>query len=268
MLVCKLCLKQTDLIGKSHIIPRFILKTLNKDKRRMYKYNPNETNPNYRKIHYFQDEYDRKILCQICENDLIGVNETYASSFFKNRFLFPDVSIGSNTHINLKIYSGINYIKFRLFMLSLLWRASISNLAGFKHLSFLTKDETLRKLIVNSNPGNPFEFPVIVDQLDVEAYGYEIITMPEVGVLDSGQHFVELIAGGFLYTFLISTGNVTNIPEIFSELSINETGVLFIRQMTYDATKAKICEYVGISSEWYDYLMVNQLPLHQKIISS
>lgn len=130
---CKLCLQDKPLIGKSHIIPDFMYKGLFDDKHRIAQkdfVNNRESLPPTR-------IYDKYILCANCDNKILGSYETYAAKeLFKpsmHEFIYNIKQIFNyhNKNIDLKI-SKLHYQSTKLFLLSILWRASISKHPFFK----------------------------------------------------------------------------------------------------------------------------------------
>ncbi len=58
--------------------------------------------------------------------------------------------------------SGIDYALFKLFQLSILWRASVSSLDFFRLVSLGPREELLRKMLLVGEPGGPEEFGCMV----------------------------------------------------------------------------------------------------------
>jgi hypothetical protein len=149
---CKLCKKEDrSLLKKSHIIPNFMYRELFDDKHRFINATLNDLN----NIKYFQSGiYEKKILCKKCDNEIFGNLEKYASGVLYNSNSNFKISIEKH-----KSYDGldflhiknINYQKFKLFLLSILWRASISKDIFFKEVELGPYEETVRKLLINQN---------------------------------------------------------------------------------------------------------------------
>jgi hypothetical protein len=102
--------------------------------------------------------YDKNILCQECDNK-IGRFDDYAKKVFIDKW--PTVSVNDDKSI---ILQNIDYEKLKLFFLSLLWRASVSNHDIFSKVSVGPFEGVLRDMIMNNNPGDPLEFPIIITQ--------------------------------------------------------------------------------------------------------
>ena len=149
---CKLCLADKQLQRESHIIPQFMHDQLLSGEGYFHKIK-RDTFKKYtsgRTIKKFQTgEYDRDILCAKCENDVLCQRyEDYAAKVYQlidhKLESFQDIEIGQYTNENGmggKIINRINYPKFKLFLLSILWRASISKRVFFGEVKLGNKHE-------------------------------------------------------------------------------------------------------------------------------
>src|ERR1039458_3087349 len=80
MTVCKLCLRDTQLINKSHIIPDFMYKELYAKDHQFYAFFPNDTEKGKGHVKRQRSgEYEGGLLCEDCDGKLIGGYESYAS---------------------------------------------------------------------------------------------------------------------------------------------------------------------------------------------
>lgn len=158
--ICKFCGKEKDLI-KAHIIPK--------------KFYLNYENEHFQLIDHLSGKtktkqsgaIDKNILCNDCDDNIIGEfdKEGY-------RVLFEEVPKHLvYQDIYQKIYYlksvNFNYDKFRKFLISILWRASISELKEFRSINLgpyenkaleILKGEkeykTLFKILIFKEPKN------------------------------------------------------------------------------------------------------------------
>lgn len=127
--VCKFCGQEKKLI-KAHIIPKNCYLNLKQDRYLLI----NSKTMEYR--YQQQGGYDKNILCADCDNHVLGEfdKEGY-------RILFGDFSNYKYqyTHPVYRIYQidnkNFNYTKLRNFFISILWRASISNLEEWSNIN-------------------------------------------------------------------------------------------------------------------------------------
>src|SRR5229473_2688230 len=124
---CKLCLEEKTLLKQSHIIPDFMYQELFDEKHQFYR--SKTPNPdNYSKLP--TGEYDQNILCTECDNVRIGQLEDYARKVLYGGKVAVPESLTFMNQVNphgmkYTYCQNINHKKFKLFLLSILWRASI-----------------------------------------------------------------------------------------------------------------------------------------------
>jgi hypothetical protein len=156
---CKLCGHENEKFPKSHIIPNFMYKSLKNQKSQIFRIRMPE-GKHLRPI--FSGFYESPLLCDGCEAK-INVWENYAEK----------VLYGS-THIKMPVASrtqdpliqfveNIEYSKFKLFLLSILWRASVANHKFFREIVLGDKHEKrLAQMLLNENPGEEDQYPVMI----------------------------------------------------------------------------------------------------------
>lgn len=104
--------------------------------------------------------YDINILCRDCDNKL-GVYDKYALDFVTNSKLINHPS-GVGWTIN-----GVDQAKLKLFCLSYLWRASITNRPEFAGINLGTKhEENIRQLLSADSSGNANDYTTIFSKFD------------------------------------------------------------------------------------------------------
>ena len=94
--------------------------------------------------------YDR-LLCKECEVQ-ISRYEQYA------REVFHRETLGVLEEPSRVVLTGINYTKFKLFQMSLLWRASITKRHEFAGVDLGSHGERMRRMILKEDPGEPYEY--------------------------------------------------------------------------------------------------------------
>jgi hypothetical protein len=104
--------------------------------------------------------YDPGILCGSCDNK-IGVWDQYGSALFLDQLdqfvPFPD---RSNPVAFAR--SDYDFVRLRLFLLSVLWRAGISSLAMFDRVRLGPYEMILHRLISEADPGPPDDFCTVL----------------------------------------------------------------------------------------------------------
>jgi hypothetical protein len=227
---CKLCNKDKQLLKKSHIIPEFMYQDLFDDKHRIFEVllKPDSQLKNKTRQ---SGAYDNNLLCHDCDNRVLGSLERYASlALYGGIELTIDRRLNhdSSTYINVK---GIDYQKFKLFLLSILWRASISNLPIFKGVKLGAHESIIRKKILTNSPGDSVEYQCAVfTHLHNPEIPNQIIAEPGC-IIDGEQQTYAFLIGGNLFVFFTYTGAST---EWVQHCTVKENGEMNIIQMSDD----------------------------------
>jgi hypothetical protein len=122
-MTCALCLEDSEL-RKSHVIPEFLYETLYDDKHRLQVLSVIPEKGNWRE----QKGLRERLLCDRCEQRL-SVWERYASLVLKG-----GVPLTYRREGSVVLLSELDYLPFRMFQLSILWRAGVSSLEFFKNV--------------------------------------------------------------------------------------------------------------------------------------
>ncbi len=167
--LCKLCLNEKELLNKSHIIPDFMYKTLYDDKHRIIRFIPLKIKGKPQSFKYIQNGvYEGGILCEKCDNEIIQKYETYACKIlFSKDKLAADIKLICQNYINkdglqYTVCTNLDYTKFKLFLLSILWRASISKNKMFNEIDLEENEEIIREMVLTGNPKSENDFPISI----------------------------------------------------------------------------------------------------------
>jgi hypothetical protein len=217
---CKLCHLDKKLC-ESHIIPESAYGSLYDDKHRFLQV-PNFQN----KLPKLQKGFYEHLLCEDCEQHLNKYESYFADIWFRNQ-LIP-------THLpgEVSIISGLDYKRFKLFHMSILWRAGIASRKEFDNVKLGDHEERLRQLILADDPGNPNQYSVF-GYILVFPKNYKVIhpllMPPEEMELDSvpGFHF---IFGGCVWHYLLSNNvDLNKFPFI-----LKDDGILHMLRLEVD----------------------------------
>jgi len=194
--ICKLCHTKGTL-RNSHIFPEFTYKLMYDDKHR---YNILSTVSNH-PSKLVQKGVREKLLCQACETKL-SKYEGYASRAFDGKEI--SLPLINEKLKGIAIVPGIDYKKFRLFQLSLLWRASAAEGDFFKQVDLKEHEDAIRQMILQENPGEPHQYGCLISGFVVNGeMQADAIINPEQ--LPVGEHYCyRFILGGFFWMFFIS----------------------------------------------------------------
>ena len=117
---CALCLRDRPLL-RSHIIPEFMYEAVYDQKHR---FRIIYTGAEY-KERWAQKGLREPLLCEICEGQ-ISSYERYVSLIFSGA-----INTTAERERQFQKISGLDYSQFKLFALSVLWRASATDLPFF-----------------------------------------------------------------------------------------------------------------------------------------
>lgn len=220
--VCKLCLEARKLCDKSHIIPDFLYKYLYGENKKLV-YLHSDRGVSFR----YNSEYEGGILCQACDEEIIGTFDDYAAKFIYNEFA---TKIKTQLHLmddrKRLVIEGApyEYAKFKLFLLSLLWRGSISSRPFFAKMKLNSEtEEDLRKMISSNDPGVPEKYacfiylpPLVVNPDGGKGLNtFYMPTMSPQHVRKNEWEFCEFTIIGTKYYYLISKPkNVKVVPAL------------------------------------------------------
>lgn len=227
-MTCKLCLREKQLLKKSHIIPDFMYKELFDEGHFLYtrKITGGEV---IRKGRRPTGEYDSKILCRECDNEVIGQYESYA-----NQVLYGSganaVSNEVNQHGIISTRIELDYTKFKLFLLSILWRASISRREFFSDVNLgTTHEEIVRQMLYEGIPGRYTDYPcTIITIRNMPEARWSAIASPIRSKSYRMTNYVFPIAGIY-YFFSVTRGKLpTQLAEIVNASAIREEGWMSI----------------------------------------
>lgn len=128
---CKLC-GSDDELQKSHIIPKSYFKGLKNGNGQLVEVTC-DTTTLPKKVNSDPKE---KLLCRKCEQFLSDTYEKYGTRLFKN-------SRGVTKTRKYIEFNGFKYKEYYLFLVSILWRASISTLEEFSSVNLQDKFENI-----------------------------------------------------------------------------------------------------------------------------
>lgn len=137
--------------------------------------------------------YDSDILCDKCE-PLFSTYDDYGYRFFHPPAEYPLQTDGNGTHAYF--IEDIEYDKLKLFLLAVLWRASVSTQDFYAGVNLGPDEAIIRHLLRQCNPGSPDEYSIFMQRFDHPS-ALVPIQCPLKVPLD-GIEMYQLILNGFL----------------------------------------------------------------------
>lgn len=244
-MICKLCFKETPLLKKSHIIPKFMYKELFGQGHKIIHLKLDDLS---KKSEVYSGMYDKYILCPTCDNEIISKLETYASSVLYG-YGHPNMRKHIKTekvlaHDGLPSirFHNLDYTKIKLFFLSILWRSHISKHDFFNIVDLGNYQEKLRKMILNNDAGNEDEFEVMLASIESDkSRPYKSIIAPR-RITDNGNTWYLFHINHIMYHFNISPRNKMSI---FEKGMINKGGTMDVAILSGQFARGYFDSFVG-----------------------
>lgn len=151
--------------------------------------------------------YDQGLVCDACERRF-GPWDTYAAELLiqgRDTAFRPVVIEGR--YAPAIVADGVDYHRFRMFVLSLLWRAAASSHPYFSRVTIPRRVERLRELVLSDQPGGNREFSTVLSRWKdsrASAWGEKLIVSPYEYRSTYGPRMVRLFIGSFVLDVRVS----------------------------------------------------------------
>lgn len=209
-MICALCGRDKELRG-SHIIPEFVYRQLYDSKHRFHILSTGDKHTRT----FEQKGVREELLCERCEQKF-SVHERYARGV-----LLGGTEIVVRHRGEYLELSGLDYKKFKLFQLSILWRAGVAKHPMFSRVKLGPHEQKLRQMLNEDNPGRPDQYCCVVIGLrSEEEIQMGFIDQPTRLRID-GHTVYRFIFAGFMWVYFVSSHAV---PGMFRHVVLNEKG--------------------------------------------
>jgi|SRR5262249_30422627 len=213
---CRLCTGDGPL-QKSHVIPEWLYRWLYDGIYHRYQVIKAAPLPKRR---FEQKGLRERLLCQACETKL-SVYEGYARRVFLDGQEITVVQ--RNDGLELR---DLDYVKLKLFQLSILWRAGIAQQEFFSQVELGYHQELLRKLLLLGNPGKGTEYGCVMIPMVAEGSLLTDLIVQPVSVRSGEFDGFRFVFGGHTCIYVLGDGQY--FP--FAKLFLQEDGRLVIRR--------------------------------------
>lgn len=233
--ICRLCGQQGPLT-KSHILPEFVYRPAYDNSHTSIVIDLQRSKKTKR-----QKGLTQYLLCRSCENRFSRLEKYFSDIWFGRKRLRPILLTGKMIQI-----AGIDYFRFKLFHLSVVWRAGVASIPEFSNVRLHTQELKLRKRLLDSDPGNQTDYPFFGIALrDPQTGGFQdrILKTPDSFRL-RGHWIYSFIFGGVQWNYCISNYKSEQpIPIYFGKTGLLTLAVqdwtdnISIRNMAKDFQK-------------------------------
>lgn len=214
---CRLCLQERELC-RSHIIPEFLYRPSYNAAHQAH-----ELTVDIARRRPIQTGYWERLFCQECEKNLNLYDDYFASAWFQSG-LRP-------TTVRGKIVSipGLDYKRFKLFHMSVLWRAGISSRPEFETVRLGPHEGRLRRMLLAEDPGEAFEYPfwgLMLNDAETGRVYDDVLIQPEMSKA-LGHTIYHFMFGGCSWYYITSTHPAPKeiLPAVFDRSGILILGV-------------------------------------------
>jgi len=214
-MICALCL-QPRALRRSHIIPEFMYNALYDDKHRFWCVSAEVDSRNELK----QKGEREELLCDQCEGRFAR-HERYASLVHNG-----GIPLDAKREGSLIILDGINYTTYKLFQLSVLWRASVSRLPLFERVDLGPHEEILRRQLLNDDAGKPTRYGCVMFGLTMTPGETPALIMQPTRVRSSGINTYKFVFGGIVWNFFVDK---QELGYPFNHIMLSESGKLVLQ---------------------------------------
>ena len=139
------------------------------------------------------------LLCEKCET-LFSKWERYASLIINGGIPLEGKRVGNFWHV-----SGIDYNQFKLFQLSILWRASISSLQFFENIDLGPHEENIRLKLLAQDAGTASTYGCIMFGLKFNDAAVTDLMIQPGRLKLHGHAAYRFVFGGFMWVYLVSS---------------------------------------------------------------
>lgn len=248
---CKLCLKELPLLNKSHIIPEFMYDGMYNQFNKLFRFSPVAVAEGNGKIQNpSKGEYESGILCKKCDGELLSSFESYGKFIAapgdrtSKHPILKDVQIEKGYKISR--ISNFDYTKYKLLILSILWRSSISNRPFFKEISLGSHEERIRKMILNLDAGAYDEYPIVFGSFANDPKMPDnFVATPITVKTKEGLRICIIIAGGMVYFIFVGMEH-KSIPKEILDSTIKPDNTVSVIQFPDGEGWRFILRYFGI----------------------
>ncbi len=193
---CKLCRESAD-FGKSHVIPEsFFLHRKIEHETPILSTNKAWAYPKKRPI----GEYDPEILCKECET-IFNSWDSYGKELLINKQ--SDFKTTEENGNILGYYTeSFDYVKLKMFFISILWRASVSKRDLYAKVSLGPHEDILRDMIINTAPGTRDDYDIQLFRFAGVDYPIPILMPVEIRS-SYGLRYYRIYLGDYFFDIKI-----------------------------------------------------------------
>ena len=198
-------------------------------------------------------EYEGGLLCADCDNNVLGGYESYASkTIYAKKDIIPALApICENwvdpedATVKWSHCRNIDYKKFKLFLLSILWKSSISSRPFFEEINLGVHEEEIRTMLLRGEPKSVDDYPVTMLSYIPESDALPLVAQPIKRVINDNMTVCQFIVDKFIFVFCVAS-NKGAFDEAQIEFAIKPNNTMKIRHLPPGTANEFILGHVGV----------------------
>ncbi len=167
--------------------------------------------------------YDSGILCKNCEDLFSKLDDYGAKILISRKELKPLFSNNSTVGFML---NGVDYRLLKLFFISILWRASVSNMPFFKKVKLGTLEHEAKRLIWSGDSGGEHTFSFVLAKFTGDSSFNKAMLDPYPRRVAGTLYYLFYLAGYVLY--IKASSNPT--PRVFRKFISNSDELIIVNR--------------------------------------
>ncbi|HIB8182290.1 hypothetical protein J2O02_11935 [Elizabethkingia anophelis] len=186
-----------------------------------------------RRIRKLQIEvFDKNILCQDCDNRILGrYYEAYAKTVFYGAEHETDIKPQCKNYKNpddnseYSICTNFDYKKIKNFLLSLLWRSSITDQSFFDQINLGNKhNERLRHILYENIETSEKEYPILITSFLRTTNTFKSTILKPYKAKHDGLVSYIFFIDGLQYIFFVNSVN-HKLPNKLEKFLLNKNQI-------------------------------------------
>lgn len=209
--ICALCRESRDL-RRSHIVPEFLHRPIYDEQHSVL-----VMRAGAERARTLRKGLRERLLCGACEHRLQRLEDQFAREWYQNPALRTFLPADGLT-------LQVSYPQFKLFLLSIIWRASISTLEDFTDVALGPHEEVIRRMLLETDPGTGRDYRVFVGLIRDDNTGlrWDNVLLVPLRIRFEGLWAYRLVFGGASWTIVVSRHK----PLPYDRFALAEDGSL------------------------------------------
>jgi hypothetical protein len=170
------------------------------------------------------------LLCDTCEQRIGRLERSFSQAWY-HRGLIPKTAPPDFLDVH-----GLDYSQFKLFHLSLLWRAGVASTRPFGQVRLGPYEEPLRRSILDVNVPPAHEYPIyafVLRDPNTHEVEHAIVTPPSSRRIEGVRCYSAIFAGCEWFYFVAQA-----MPPLPRSLMLSDAGMLRMPVINYTDHKS------------------------------